>query len=300
MSSRNKRIIVHICTKDRATEVGLLLQSLRTQSYKDFNVVILDDMSQVPLINFYFIQYLIQRLKIEGHNVNVIRNEVCAGVSGARQQLVEWTMKNGKEELILRSDDDVILESDYMEKLIEVIDDGYDIASGVTTTFVGPDLIRDIKFVKPIIGYCELDEEGKLTCNSDDCGIGYTEDEVIISPHFRSCALYKKKIHEEGVDYKSRLSKHGYREEQIFSFKAIIKGFKIGVRTGANARHLMTPSGGERPTTNMTQFNQGVFVDTVKRMYEEHGDFLSKYYKDNNVEPRKLYKEEYLKSTNLI
>ncbi|MCK5624955.1 glycosyltransferase family 2 protein [Candidatus Pacearchaeota archaeon] len=296
----NKKIIIHICSKDRATEIGLLLQSLRTQTFKDFNILILDDGSNVPLMNFYFIQYLIQRMKIEGHNIKIIRNNISSGVSGARQQLVDYSMEHGKEELICRLDDDVIIEPEYLEKLIEVIDKGYDIASGITTPFVGPDIKRDTKFVDPIIGYCELNDKGELTFNGDDCGYGYTEDKILLSPHFRSSALYKKKIHIAGVDYKSRLSKHGFREEQIFSFKAILKGFKIGVRTGANALHLMTPSGGERSTTNMTQFNQDIFEETVKKMFEEHGDFLSKYYKDNNVEPKKLNEDEYIKSTNLV
>ena len=47
-------------------------------------------------------------------------------------------------------------------------------------------------------------------------------------------------------------------------------------------------------------FNQDIFDETVKKMFIEHGDFLSEYYKRNNVIPRKLDKEEYLKSTNLI
>lgn len=296
----SKKIVIHIASKDRATEVALLLQSLRTQTFQDFNILILEDGNNVSLTNFYFIQYLMQRLKIEGHNVKLIKNEISAGVSGARQQLVDYSMKYGDEELICRLDDDVILEPDYLEKLLEVIDKGYDIASGVTTPFVGPIIKRETKFVEPIIGYCELNDKGELIYNGDDCGYEYTEDKILLSPHFRSSALYKKKIHSLGVDYKSRLSKHGFREEQIFSFKAIINGFKIGVRTGANALHLMTPSGGERSTTNMTQFNQDIFEETVKKMFEDHGDFLAEYYKRNNVTPRKLDKDEYIKSNNLI
>lgn len=295
-----KKLVIHICTKDRPTEVALLLQSLRTQTFQDFNILILDDAGGTSIQNYYFVQYFAQRLKKEKHNVIVIRNDVSKGVSGARQQLVEWSMEKGKEPFICRLDDDVVLERDYLEKLFMVIDKGYDIASGITPAFVGPEMKREVRFVEPIIGYCEFGDDGKLKYAGDDCGFDYLEGRILLAPHFRSCALYKKEIHEKGIDYKSRLSKHGFREEHIFSFKAIIAGFNIGVHTGANALHLMTPSGGERPTTNMTEFNQQIFDETVKKMYEKHGDFLKEYYKRNGVEPRKLDDDEYLKSTNLV
>ena len=62
-----KQIVIHICTKDRPTEVALLLQSLRTQTFQDFNILILDDGSGVPITNYYFVQYMIQRLKLRGN-----------------------------------------------------------------------------------------------------------------------------------------------------------------------------------------------------------------------------------------
>ena len=61
----NERIAIHITSLNRATEVALLLESLRHQTYQNFNIYILDDGSNVPLTNFYFINYLTQRLKLE-------------------------------------------------------------------------------------------------------------------------------------------------------------------------------------------------------------------------------------------
>ena len=134
------KISIHICTKDRATELGLLLQSIRTQTYQNFNILILDESSNSQVMQFYFIQYLIQRLKLEGHDVKLIRNEIPVGVSMARQQLVDYYMEHCNEPLSCRLDDDVIIQPDYLEKLVEVINKGYDIASGVTTPFIGPDI----------------------------------------------------------------------------------------------------------------------------------------------------------------
>ena len=114
-------IVIHVCTKDRPTELALLLQSLRTQTIQNFNILILDDGSETPLVNYYFINYLINRLKFEGHNVKMIRNQISVGVSKARQQLVDYSLEHGKEEYFVRVDDDVILEPNYLEKLLKIL-----------------------------------------------------------------------------------------------------------------------------------------------------------------------------------
>jgi glycosyltransferase involved in cell wall biosynthesis len=298
----DKQIAILICCKDRPTEVFGLLQSLRTQSLKSFDVFILDDGSTTPLYNFYFIQYMITRMKLEGNHVKVIRNEQPSGVSKARQCIVDEVMKNHyKYPYLCRLDDDVLLEPTYLEELIIGINKGYDLMSGLTIPFGGPSVIRSIKNVKPIIGYCELDNKGNLIANFDDCGVGYNEKEILPTPHFRSCCLYKRELHEQAVDYQNRLSKNGFREEQVFSFKAVLKGFKLGVNTGAINYHLLTPSGGERDTMNLGAFNQQIFEDTVKNMYEDKGDFLANYYKNTlKIEVPKLTREQLSKQTNLV
>ena len=83
-----------IASKDRATEVGLLLESLRHQTYNLFDIFVLDDGSSVPLTNFYFINYIVQRLRIEGHDVKIFKNDVAGGVSKARQFLVDKLMNH--------------------------------------------------------------------------------------------------------------------------------------------------------------------------------------------------------------
>lgn len=276
-----ERILVNIATKDRPTEVALLLESLLKQTYQDFDIVLTDDGSGTPIQNYYFIQLLINKLKYDGHEVYTFRNNEPSGVSNVRQQGVDFFMNFMKHNYLARLDDDSIAEPDYLEQLMNVIKQGYDIACGVVPNFNVPSPVRDVKHVTPIIGYCELDNKGTLIANFDDCGILYNDNKILLTPHFRSSALFKREVFAAGVDYKSRLSRNGFREEQIISFKAILKGFKIGCNTGAVLWHLNTPSGGERDTMNMTQFNQQVFEETVKRMYEDNGDFIRKYYEEN-------------------
>jgi len=293
-------IAIHIANKDRPTELALLLESLRHQTYKNFNIYILDDGSTTPLNSFYFVLYMIQRLKLEGHNVKIFRNDLPTGVSKARQKLVDYTMKEGKEQYICRIDDDSICKEDMLEKLINGINNGYDLVGCIVPVFPGPETIRETKFVEPIIGECRFNTDGKLIMNFDDCGYEYIESKIIPTHHFRSSCLYKKELHEKGVDYNSRLSNNGFREEQIFSFKAIIKGFKLAIHTGAICYHLQTPSGGERDTMNMTQFNQQIFQETSKKMFDEYGDFLQQYNEKLGLETRRYSPLELKKRNNLI
>jgi GT2 family glycosyltransferase len=267
-----------IVSKDRPTEIALLLQSLRTQTHQDWDLFIMDDRSGVPYPNHHFISSLINRIKFEGHKVTYWRNEIHYGVTKLRQKVVDRIMEEGKGEAILRLDDDNILEPDYMEKLIEVLDKGYDIASGLVPHVSVPFIKRETRFVKPFIADISLNDDGSIKSFGDDCGMEYLESEIIPSPHFRSMALIRKKVHEK-VKYEDNLGFCSFREEEFFSFKAITNGFKIGVHTGAIGYHLMTPSGGERNQDyiNGLQRNHERLNEFTKELFKVHGDFIQKY-----------------------
>jgi len=289
----NRPIAVLICLKDRPTECALLLQSIRTQTIKNLDIFILDDCSGTPLTNYHFFNCVITRMKLEDHKLFLKRTEFPHGVSRARQAIVDYANSKGDYDYFVRLDDDVILESDYIERLLKVIESGYDIASGVTIPMIGPVFKRDPKHLKGIVNRVILDEKGNYIMNGDDCGWAYTDSVILPAHHFRSCAMIKKEVHEKVKYYPTRLSKHGFREEQIFSYNALMNGFKIGVDTGAVNRHQCTPSGGERfpDQRELTLFNQKILVEFTKK----HKDKLNKIFTHENM-PSEL---ELLKETNL-
>jgi len=272
------KIDIMICTKDRPTEVAMLLQSLRTQTFQNFDIYIFDDRSGAPLQQHHFLQSIINRLKLENHCVTIWRNEIPYGVTRLRQIMVDRILEVGNGNLILRLDDDNLLEPHFIEKLIETIDNGYDIAGCLVPHCSSPFFKRENKFVKPFISDVRLDSNGNIIYFGDDCGIEYLEKEIIPSPNFRSMALIKKEVHNK-VKYEDSLGFCSFREEQFFSFKAILEGFKIGIHTGAIAYHLNTPSGGER-TKNYydgLKKNNEIRNNFCKKIYNEKGDFLEEY-----------------------
>ena len=273
-----KRISVHIATRDRFTELALLLQSLRTQTYPEWDIVMLDDGSGTPiqsLQDWHFLYKLVSQIKLEGHHFLMLRNDYSNGVCAARQKLIDEDTFNN--DFICRVDDDVILEPDYLEKLVNVIDEGFDIASGITPAIGIIPFIRDTVHLGPIINKVQFDEEGKIIDYKDECGMQYTDEKIITANEFRSCALMRKEVCKR-VRYPKKLTKTGFREEAFFSYKAQWEGFKIGVHTGAVAWHLLCPSGGTRyqEYQQNVQQDQKLFEEWVQEKIKKHGDFTKK------------------------
>lgn len=297
------KIAVLINYRDRPTELALLLQSLRTQTYKNFRIYILDDFSGMPIETYHFLVCIINKLNEEGNFIKYEKTPFHYGVSKARHKCVAMAQEDGWADLFLRVDDDVILEPDYIEKLLEVISKGYDLATGVTPFIGQPQFKRESRFIQPIANRMVLDKEGNLIYNGDDFGTQYLDDAIIPIHHFRSCALYKKEIHEKipGI-YLNNLTKHGFREEQIFSIHCILNGFKLAVRTGAIAWHLLTPSGGERwqHAEEDIKMNEEILRNFIKKQFKQHGDFIEKYNKKLGINIENPDHDEFLKPTNLI
>jgi GT2 family glycosyltransferase len=286
------KLAILINYKDRPTELSILLQSLRTQHYQNFDIFILDDQSGTPLNAYHFMGCILNRLKCEGHNVFYRRTDFQHGVSRARQAIVDWAME-GDYGLFARYDDDIVLEPDYQEKLLGVLELDFDIASGVTVPMMIPVFKRDPKYLNGTINRVILDKEGNYVFCGDDCGWEYTESKILPAHHFRSCALIKREVHNKVKYYPTKLTIHGFREEQIFSYKAQLNGFKIGVDTQAINYHQLTPSGGERfpESQQMSQQNNQVLKEFTKERAKE----LNKLFPQ---EPK--LNKELMKETNLL
>lgn len=273
-------IDITCCSKDRHSEVGLLLQSLRNQSFKKWNIILLDDASGIPISQCGFFNSLINRVRLEGHKVKLLRNNISYGVCYARNMLINEQLKwDTGSNVVARLDDDVILNPDYLERMLLVLEEGYDMASGIIPLLAQPEMVREIKYVGDIICRHELDNEGNIIVRNDDLGFAYLQEGIKKCDQFRTNCLYKVVVHKD-IRYPTVLTCSGFREELWFSFQAILKGFKIGVDTGAVALHFSTPSGGVR----CSNYSGNVMLDEqttnkwVKELFYKHGDFLKRYH----------------------
>lgn len=280
------RITCHICTKDRHSELALLLQSLRTQTIQNWDLLILDDASSNPILNCNFIVNLLTRLKLENHKIKIIRNNISFGCCFARNTCIE---RDDFENLyICRLDDDVILEYDYLEKLMKVIEAGYDMASGVVPHISIPEIKRETRFVKPIINKIDFNEVGDIIKYDDSCGYGYIEEKIILAPQFRTNLLYKSEINKK-VKYPDNLSYVAFREEAYFSIRAILEEYNMAINTSAICYHFATPSGGNRcpDYSEKVKIDNESFYKWMKSLYLKYGNFLEEYYK-NGIYKKKI------------
>ena len=273
---KHGRVVIHVTTNNRITELATLLQSLRTQSYQYFDLLLLDDGSQQLVFQHETVHKLLQQMKLEKHCVKLLRSEYRQGVCKARNQLIdEDTFDDCK--LVLRLDDDSIVQMDYIERLVKVIDKNFDMSSGTVPTFGMPGTNRRNDKVKPIANELKFDDKGNLIQLGDDCGFDYWDDEIIPAHHLRSCFMYKKKITDGGIRYEMGIT--GFREETFFCVRCMLAGYKMAIDTKAESLHLMTGSGGCRPDYAVFNLDNEKFYKWIKEKWEDNPGFLEKYNK---------------------
>jgi GT2 family glycosyltransferase len=267
-----ERLTIHIVTKDRSSELGFLLESIRRQTYQNFDIVILDDSRPVPVIQTHtFINMIIDRLIEDGHKVIYDVSPEVLGVCQARNYAFEIDTTNNP--LVLRIDDDSILESDYLERLVKIMEDkSVGACGGIVPNYAPPRVIRDANILK-IFNKITFDSEGNINM-ADDGGYEYENNKVLLSHHLRSSFIMRREIHEQIGKYPLDYGISGFREESIYCLKIAYAGWKMMTDTGAIAWHLRCPSGGVRHANYVqeVQMADQHFKDEVKKLYKEKGE----------------------------
>lgn len=248
------RVTVGIPTKDRGIELAMLLQSLTAQTYQNFDVLINDDGLTGILNNNTTIQGLFKYLRQTGHDVTIMKGKTLGPHVGGQAIL-----DNAKTELILRLDDDVALEPQFIEKLVEVFkDDDKNEIAAVGPIYLNPheDLSKQKIDLKPFerqyrdgagrifwLGPNQLFISGIFSVNR------LPVDYAIEVEHLYSGFMYRKSVAKQIGGYYLELSKVGHREETIFSYSMFKAGYKLFIQPNAIAYHYHPMQGGIRETT---------------------------------------------------
>jgi len=266
------RAEIQICTRDRATELAMLLTSLWRQTEQNFDVVIVDSSQPQPLVNAYkFIGDIVNRLKIEGHGVKYIADLPPRGVCAARNRAVREGFGN---EICIRIDDDSLLEQDYIARLMKLMEDeNVGAAGGVVPLFGMPAFVRNPNILKSIFNKVTFSKDGDVTIK-DDGGFAYYPPVVLPSHHLRSSYAFRRKAFDEVGGFPTDTGPAGWREETIFCMKLAWKGWKMLTDTGAICYHLHCPSGGVRSPDYAQQINivEQHFKTWSKWMFKDKGN----------------------------
>ena len=112
------KVSIHLITFNGEKYIPHCLRSLEDQTYKDFSLLIIDNNSQdqtTAIIGEYLQPQKHPFLK---RVTKVVRNAKNLGFAGAHNQAIHWT----KSDYVLLLNQDIILDSAYVEKLADFFD----------------------------------------------------------------------------------------------------------------------------------------------------------------------------------
>ena len=150
--------------------------------------------------------------------------------------------------MFVRIDDDSVLESDYLERLVNLWNHLQEkkmkvgAVGGIVPTMGTPRFSRD---TPQIFNRLEFSSNTKFTMG-DDGGYSYEQKSYVPSHHLRSSFLFSRKAAAEAGNHPEHLGLTGFREETVLSFKMLMKGYKLYTDTGAVAWHNRASTGGTK------------------------------------------------------
>ena len=244
-NNNQEKISICICSKDRVSELSLLLQSLRNQTYKNWDLVLVEESHQDRPIDFYeFITKIKLQLLREGHKITQKTTLTKNDIGKARNQATALA----ETDLVVRIDDDSICEADYLERLYNIIskNDKAGAVSGIVPSLGQAPVVRNLDCVGKIFNRIDFDEQGNMTYVGDDGGCEYTPDAVLPAHHLRSSFIFRKDVHDKVGKHPTEFGKTGFREESDLTMRMRFKGYDLFTDTAAKAWHLRTQSGGVR------------------------------------------------------
>lgn len=241
------KVTVGIPTKDRYEILANCLQSIIFQTYPPFEIIIVDDTENAPNLQekFPLYDYLIKTLVENG-----IEFRVIFGQKSGPQFSHQIIQDNAKGDWIFRIDDDCVAEPDVLLKLVSVanVDNVGAVAPLVLLPFSQPftsgrNMIKHIE--TPNVQWLKK--------------VNYTDARQFESQdHLYSCFLYKKGL----TNYELGLSKMGFREETLFSYKIMKAGYQLRINPHAVVHHFKSSTGGIRDYEKdrvMHEHDEGVF-----------------------------------------
>lgn len=267
------RLSVHIATRNRAGELYGLLTSLYMQTFKDWDLILLDE-SENPSINQKYIYDIISRMKLEGHGVKYIVNTLYKGISAARN----LCLKNDDwNDWCVRIDDDSVCEEDYLKKLVQTLETcaGKKVGAvgGLVPPLGSPPMFMSSEKMT-VFNRIEFNEEAGTVSVADDGGYNYTPNKILPSHHLRSSFMFNKAAAlEVGGFPEDQGGMIGWREETKFSMLLVWAGYELITNTNIICWHEQAMSGGGRQS-NYPEYrdaHERHFVRWALRKWKQEG-----------------------------
>lgn len=274
MQNNYPKISVFIPTKDRSQSLDRALKTLYAQTYKDFEVVVIDE-GELDGKTFAILQKYSKLLRINYHPLD-------GNLVAAHNEAI----KISKGEIFVRTDDDIEADPRWLAAIMETFQKGTDVGGVTGPTIIPSDRInfRDLfgfqdklmrgNFFWRILGTVVYSYfmEGKPFA----VGLFFKSGAFSLGSNYRGCLQLEGPVevdHHEACNMairKDLLEKlHGFDEGYIgtgeycepdTSFRIRRLGYKIFFNSQASIHHLPNRSGGSRDNRR----SYGVTLNFVK------------------------------------
>lgn len=239
------RITIGIPTKSRQKSLARLLASLHGQSFRDFDLVIINDgvSDAVDKVGLWWLEKLVA----EGRSVRVIHG---ARINQAYSH--NWVLwSRASNDLILRLDDDVVLSQDYIKILVQnwtaLEESGVNVGALSGIFFTEHVRKRDDHPPVPTINH-----QPTTVGRRGEVGPGafmqeYSDNNLIEAEHLYSSCLYSKSAMQQVGGWPLTYSRDvSYHEETDGTFRLHLAGYKLFIVPEAKAIHSHSDTGGTR------------------------------------------------------
>ena len=221
-----------ISTRDRYfTTLPNCLISIALQTYRPHTILIYDDGEHKDLRKEPLYENIFRFIQARGISWEVHFGERKGQVANHQKSL-----KEAPTEWIWRIDDDNVIESDTLEKLVKNVGPSVGAIGGLVLDPKHPVLPNKLASNKIEDIYLCLNEQW------------FTFEGVKEVDHLYSTFIYSKTAAGEG--YCMDLSKIGHREETILTYGMKRRGFKVLIDPSAVTWHMRFSSGGIRSETD--------------------------------------------------
>jgi len=260
-------LCIAIPTRDRPQCLARLLDSIGRQTKPPDRIVIVDDNREVG-------QVVIPRL---GAPVDIIRGQ-RRGPARAHQAALELVSRiagPGAPELMLRLDDDLVLESrDFVERLAHVMAERPEV--GAVGGVYPPSLKLRRTSCQPARsravavewiggrGY-SLTIEGMLRGEDSAQFHRWDRPRLVEAEHLYSSFMYRREAALAVGGFATWYSEQAHREETDFTHRLYLAGWTLLVDTGAVARHERCAHGGLRGVARdeLRRADEALFVERL-------------------------------------
>ena len=238
-----KKLTLECVSRQRSKEISVMLGSLLSQSFQEWDLTILEEADSNYLSDRYFVG-LCRKLKDEGHIITLLHPKAILGSSVG---IIE-VMKETKTPYAMKIDDDHFLEKDSLSKMIKTIEDPDIGAVGGMVQIIDRELIPISDIPSDFNRWT-----GKLKDFWNDySSMTFSYPEKVVDVDFvRAPFMYKADIlHDLGfletyptLGYSQRAHRF---ESEVCNLLSKERSLRTVIHTGAKLWHFMSQTGGNR------------------------------------------------------